>query len=127
MTAGATPADRRELGGYELLYALKSGGMGEVLLGRKVGAGGFEKLVAIKTIRSEFRARDEVRQMFFDEARLVARIGHPAIAQVHDFGEHDGELYLVMEYVEGIRFRALADLAPPPALAARAMAAALRG
>ncbi len=127
MTVRATPAAGRELGGYELLYALKTGGMGEVLLARKVGAGGFEKLVAIKTIRPEYRERDEVRQMFFDEARLAARINHAAVAQVYDFGEHEGELYLAMEYVEGIRFRGLAAMQPEPGIAARAMAAALRG
>lgn len=117
----------RSLGGYDVLLQLKTGGMGEVLLARRKGAGGFEKLAAIKTIRGELRDHEELRRMFLDEAQLLARLGHPGIAQVHDFGEQDGELYLVMEYVEGIRFRQLAALRPPPGVAARAMAAACRG
>ncbi|RMH38862.1 MAG: serine/threonine protein kinase, partial [Deltaproteobacteria bacterium] len=127
MTTTPLPIVGRRLGGYEVLYALKTGGMGEVVLARKVGAGGFEKLVAIKTVRTEYRQRDEVRRMFFDEARLVARLQHPAIAQVLDFGDDGGELYLVMEYVQGVRFGWLRDHRPPPAIAARAVAEALRG
>jgi hypothetical protein len=115
------------LGDYEVLRALKSGGMGEVLLARRRGPAGFERLVAIKTIRPELAAAAAVRVMFLDEAKLLARLGHPAIAQVSDFGEEDGGLYLVMEYVQGIRFRELADRPPPPGIAARAVADAARG
>ena len=39
--------------------------------------------------------------MFVDEARVCARLGHPNIVQVFDFGEQDGELYMAMEYVDG--------------------------
>ena len=39
--------------------------------------------------------------MFVDEARVCARLAHPNIVQVFDFGEHDGELYMAMEYVDG--------------------------
>ena len=72
------------LGELEVLHALKSGGMGDVLLGRRRGPGGFEQLVAIKTIRAELAASEAVRAMFLDEARLLARLTHPAIALVHD-------------------------------------------
>jgi serine/threonine-protein kinase len=117
----------RRLGDYEILAVLEQGGMGEVLLARKLGAGGFEKLVAVKTMRTELSDAESARKMFFDEAQLLARLDHPAIAQVYDFGETDGRLYLVMEYVEGVRFRALRERRPPPAIAARAMAEVCRG
>ena len=65
----------RTLGGYEVLAALKSGGMGDVLLARRVGAHGFEKLVAIKTMRAEFRDRQDARKMFFDEAQKQSGFG----------------------------------------------------
>ena len=68
-----------------------------------------------------------VRAMFLDEAAILARLNHPAIATVHDFGEEGGTLYMVMEYVAGIPFRDLADHAPAPTVVARAIAEACRG
>ena len=114
-------------GAYEIVYELKSGGMGAVLLGRRRGPGAFEQLVAIKTIRPEHAGSQAVRAMFLDEAAILARLAHPGIATVHDFGEEGGTLYMVMEYVAGIPFRELGELRPPPAVAARAIAEACRG
>lgn len=123
----AQASGARTLGDYEILHTIKMGGMGEVLLARKSGTGGFEKLVAIKTIRAEMRDADHARQMFLDEARLLGRLDHPQIAHVHDFGEDDGVLYLAMEYVAGIRFRDLIRRRPGPLVVARAMAQVCRG
>src|SRR5258705_3455559 len=86
-------------GAYEILYELKAGGMGAVLLGRRRGPGRFEQLVAIKTIRPEFATTQSVRAMFLDEAAILARLNHPGVATVHDFGADGGTLYMVMEYV----------------------------
>ncbi|MBA3463294.1 MAG: protein kinase [Deltaproteobacteria bacterium] len=114
-------------GAYEILHELKSGGMGSVLLGRKKGPGNYEQVAAIKTIRAEYASTPAVRAMFLDEAAILARINHPGIATVHDFGEEAGTLYMVMEYVAGNSLRALADASLPPAIAARAIAEAARG
>src|SRR5262249_32968212 len=114
-------------GAYEILYELKTGGMGAVLLGRRRGPGAFEQLVAIKTILADYAQAPAVRAMFLDEAALLARLNHPAIAQVHDFGEQGGALYMVMEYVAGIPFRELMMHGMPPGVAARAIAEACRG
>ncbi|HEX7702729.1 MAG TPA: serine/threonine-protein kinase [Kofleriaceae bacterium] len=114
-------------GAYEILYELKSGGMGAVLLGRRRGPGTFEQLVAIKTIRPEYAQAPAVRAMFLDEAAILARLNHPGIATVHDFGEEGGTLYMVMEYVAGIPLRDLGEHVMPPAIAARAIAEAGRG
>ena len=114
-------------GAYEILHELKSGGMGAVLLGRRRGPGAFEQLVAIKTIRSEYASSPSVRAMFLDEAAIVARINHPVIATVHDFGDQDGTLYMVMEYVAGNSFRSLPARHLSPSVAARAIAEACRG
>lgn len=116
-----------KVGAYEVVHELKSGGMGSVLLGRRRGPGTFEQLVAIKTIRAELASAETVRAMFLDEAAILARLNHPGVATVHDFGEEDGNLYMVMEYVAGIPFRDLGDLRPPPGVAARAVAEACRG
>lgn len=121
---------RTHLAGLEVLAKLSSGGMGEVLLARKRGAHGFEKLLAVKTIRGELARRPDVRAMFLDEARLVARLDHSNIAQVHDFGEEDGALYLAMEFVPGIPLnQLLAQRARPmpPLVAARIAAEVARG
>jgi len=117
----------KRFGAYEILYELKTGGMGAVLLGRRRGPGAFEQLVAIKTIRPEYAQTPAVRAMFLDEAAILARLSHPAIAAVHDFGEDGGTLYMVMEYVAGIAFRDIMEHGLPPAVAARAIAEACRG
>jgi len=114
-----------KFGSYEILYELKSGGMGAVLLGRRRGPGAYEQLVAIKTIRPEYANAPSVRAMFLDEAAILARLNHPGIAHVHDFGEEGGTLYMAMEYVAGVSFRALDDA--PPLIIARAIAEAARG
>jgi serine/threonine protein kinase len=113
--------------GYQLLGELKRGGMGAVYLARRQGAHGFERLVAIKTLLSELAGDSRLQQMFQDEARLMAQLHHPNIAQVYDFGERGGTLFLVMEYVPGISFVELARRRPPAPVAARAIAEACRG
>jgi eukaryotic-like serine/threonine-protein kinase len=117
----------KKFGAYEILHELKSGGMGSVLLARRRGPGTFEQLVAIKTIRPEYASTPAVRAMFLDEAAILARLSHPGIATVHDFGEQDNTLYMVMEYVAGIPFRDLVEHQPPASVVARAIAEACRG
>jgi serine/threonine protein kinase len=117
-------------GGIEVIARLSTGGMGEVLLGRRKGALGFEKLLAIKTIRGDLIERADFRAMFLDEARLVARLDHPTITQVYDFGEEGKLLYITMEYVAGVPLSQLlrAGRAPlPPAVCARLVAETCRG
>ena len=115
------------LGEFEVLHALKAGGMGEVLLARRRGPAGFEQLCAVKTIRPELAATPLVRAMFLDEARLLARLTHPAIAHILAFGEEGGTVYMAMEYVAGEHFRRFAERRPPPAIVCQALASACRG
>ncbi|MEQ8274062.1 MAG: serine/threonine-protein kinase [Deltaproteobacteria bacterium] len=125
--------DREEtlvIQGFDIVTKLSSGGMGDVLLARRKGVHGFEKLLAVKTIRGDLAKREDIRSMFQDEASLVARLAHPAIAQVYDFGEEDGALYLAMEYVPGIALNKLLvkrQRALPPYVAARIIAEVCRG
>ncbi len=116
--------------GLEILTKLSSGGMGDVLLARRRGVHGFEKLLAVKTIRGDLARRNDIRAMFHDEAKLVARLDHPAIAQVYDFGEEDGLLYLAMEYVPGLSLNKLLvkrQRPVPHLIAARIAADVCRG
>ena len=72
---------------YELLCPLASGGMATVWLARMRGKHGFEKLLAVKTIRSELSDDPHFEEMFLDEARIAAKIQHPNVAQIIDLGE----------------------------------------
>lgn len=124
------PEETLVIQGFEILTKLSSGGMGDVLLARRRGVHGFEKLLAVKTIRGDLAKRDDIRKMFNDEARLVARLDHPAVAHVYDYGEEEGSLYLAMEYIPGIPLNKLLvkrQRALPPVVAARIIAEACRG
>src|SRR5450755_3544009 len=100
MTISTNPTPMR-LGPYELLRRLATGGMAEVYLARRAGPHGFQKLMALKRILPQFARDADFVAMFVDEARVCARLGHPNIVQVFDFGEQDGELYMAMEFVDG--------------------------
>jgi len=95
------------LGKYEILDAVGSGGMATVYRGRVAGPMGFEKPVAIKVLHDDAAADEEVVRMFIDEARIGARLSHPNIASVLDFGEADGRYFMAMEYVDGVSLAAL--------------------
>jgi serine/threonine-protein kinase len=75
--------------------------MAEVYLARRAGPHGFQKLVAVKRILPQLARDLDFGAMFVDEARMCARLAHPNIVQVFDFGEHEEELYMAMEYVDG--------------------------
>jgi eukaryotic-like serine/threonine-protein kinase len=100
MSASIHPAPLL-LGPYELLQRIATGGMAEVYLARRAGPHGFQKVVAVKRILPQLAQDPDFVAMFVDEARVCARLAHPNIVQVFDFGEHDGELYMAMEYVDG--------------------------
>ena len=88
-------------GKYQLLTRIASGGMAEVWLARSSSIGGFEKLLAIKRIRSSLCDNQAFVSMFIAEAKLTVRLSHPNIVQVFDFGQVDNDYYMAMEYVEG--------------------------
>lgn len=100
MSASIHPAPLM-LGPYELIQRIATGGMAEVYLSRRAGPHGFQKVVAVKRILPQLAEDSDFVAMFIDEARVCARLAHPNIVQVFDFGEHDGELYMAMEYVDG--------------------------
>jgi eukaryotic-like serine/threonine-protein kinase len=92
---------------YELLGELATGGMATVYLGRLRRAMGFSRLVAIKCMHPQYAKDPSFASMFVDEARLTARLRHPNIVPTLDIVADDGQLLIVMEYVEG---ESLADL-----------------
>jgi serine/threonine-protein kinase len=89
------------LGGYELIHRLAVGGMAEVFLARRTGPDGFEKRVALKRILPHLSDQADFVRMFLDEAKLAARLDHPHIVHIHDFGQDADCYWLAMEYVAG--------------------------
>jgi eukaryotic-like serine/threonine-protein kinase len=92
---------------YELSRCVARGGMGSVWAAKLHGPHGFEKIVAIKTVLPELAGDARVRAMFLDEARLASAIEHRNVAHVLDFLEHEGALYIVLEWIDGIALMAL--------------------
>jgi serine/threonine protein kinase len=99
-----------QFGRYSLLGHLATGGMAEVWLARQLGMQGFEKIVVIKRARPELTDA-ETTELFLDEARLVATLEHPNIAQVYEIGAVNGSYFFVMEYVDGADLRRLIESA----------------
>jgi serine/threonine protein kinase len=93
-------------GRYTLVERLATGGMAEVFKAKIVYAHGFEKLLVIKRILPHLAADKSFVAMFIDEAKLTARLIHPKIVQVTDFGDVAGQYFIALEYVDG--FDALA-------------------
>ncbi len=87
-------------GRYRLEALLGEGGMGVVYRARHVL---IERLVALKLIRPDLRGETHLRAWMLREARAANRVDHAHIVDIHDVGETDeGELYLVMEYLQGV-------------------------
>jgi len=89
------------LGQYQLLKRLGGGGMADVHLARAQLSEGVDKLVALKTVLSQFGPSTPYGSMFLHEARISATLQHPNLVQVFAFGEAQGHPYLAMEYIHG--------------------------
>ena len=99
------------VGPYEIVGLLGAGGMGEVWRARDPRLG---RDVAIKVLPADL-ARDSQRRARLErEARAASALNHPNIVTVHDLGEADGLVYLVLECVEGLSLRELAAAGPLP-------------
>ena len=85
-------------GDYEILEELGAGGMGKVYRARDLT---LERLVALKTLAQQFSSDTSYVQRFLKEARAAARLNHPNIVQIYDFGCVDSVYYLAMEFVDG--------------------------
>ena len=91
----------RVVGRYALYDEIAAGGMATVHFGRLLGPVGFSRTVAIKRLHPQFAKDPEFVSMFLDEARLAARIRPPNVVQTLDVVATQGELFLVMDYIQG--------------------------
>ncbi len=111
------PAEKRALpigkllqGRFEILSHLGSGGMGEVYRARDRS---LDRVVAIKVLPAELAGDSGLRKRFEHEAHASSVLSHPHVCTLHDFGEDDGVVFLVMEHVEGETLQARLRRGPP--------------
>lgn len=109
----------RAIGRYEIEKELAEGGMGMVYAARDPL---MKRRVAIKLLKRGYARNEHLRTRFYREAEAVAKLEHPAIVPVYDFGEHEGQLFFVMRHMPG---GTLYDLLNEGAIPARQVAAAL--
>src|SRR5919197_6632757 len=91
-------AEGEVIAGYTILRSLGSGGMGEVYLAQHPR---LPRRDALKVLSASVCSESEYRQRFNREADIAATLWHPHIAEVHDRGEFNGQIWISMDYVDG--------------------------
>ncbi len=119
--SGFTPPTPEELAArfpqFEILELLGRGGMGAVYKARQRS---LDRLVAVKILPPEVGLDPSFAERFAREAKALARLSHPHIVAIHDFGQVEGQFFLVMEFVDGVNLRQAlraGDIHPAEALA----------
>lgn len=123
------------VGPFDLLAPVGEGGMARVWAARVRATG---QTVALKMLRPELVENVSFQEMFLDEARIASRVRHPNVCATYELGQHDGILYLAMEWIDGPSLMRVLRPGPeegaysprvaiPPRLAARIVADACAG
>jgi serine/threonine-protein kinase len=118
----------RRVGKYTLERPIGRGGMGEVYLATWSGPDGLARQVAVKLVQPTLIASERGRDLFLQEARALAELSHRNIVEVIELGVDGEDLYLVMEYLDGVDLgRLMRAGALPWPVAVYALAEAARG
>ncbi|MBI5883772.1 MAG: serine/threonine protein kinase [Elusimicrobia bacterium] len=99
---GAVPAGGVIAERFQLVRPLGIGGMGVVFLAKDLR---LDREVALKRLRAGMMRSSEAKELFLKEARMLAELRHPRIVEFYGSVEHDGVLYLVLEYIDGDTLR----------------------
>lgn len=94
----ASPGQQLIGGRYELIRLVGVGGMGSVY---QVRDAELDEIVALKTLRREMLEDPGMHERFKNEVKLARRVTHRNVARMFDIGEHEGEKFLTMEFVDG--------------------------
>jgi WD40 repeat protein len=114
---GLPVQERRRFGDYELLEEIARGGMGVVFKARQIS---LDRIVAVKMVLSGHVAGAATLERFRSEAKTAGSLQHSNIVAIHEIGEHEGQPYFSMDYIEGKNLRELLrDGALPAKRAAR--------
>ena len=100
----AAASSTHRIDSYEIQKCLGTGGMGTVYRARDEK---LDRVVALKVMLKDLRSDPAILEAFRKEARAVAKLNHPNIAQIYSFGENEGKPYIAMEYVGGEHFDSL--------------------
>ncbi len=95
-------------GRYLILDHLVDGGMAQINRARFLGEQA-DKIVAIKMVRSQFSQDPEFKKMFMDEIKVTFDLIHPNIVQTYDYGIHNDQLFVAMEYCDGRNLKEYLD------------------
>jgi serine/threonine-protein kinase len=96
---------------FQLMEPLGSGGMAQVWRARDTL---LDRLVAVKFQREGYTRRPDFPERFLREAQALAKLSHPNLVSVFDFGVQDGRYYMVMELVEGVDLKNYLQRLPKP-------------
>ncbi len=90
------------IGGYRILRRLATGGTSDVLLARAEGPHGFGRTVVLKKLLAQYQNDPQFERMFAREAAAYARLSHPSIVKLYDFFSLEGQLVMVIEFIDGL-------------------------
>ena len=93
----------RTVSHYRILDLIGQGGMGLVYRAEDIVLG---RPVALKFLPRGLETLEAERARFLQEARAASSLNHPNVCTVHEIAEHEGQLFIVMEFVEGVTLRA---------------------
>jgi eukaryotic-like serine/threonine-protein kinase len=97
--AAATP---EKVANYRIIRRIATGSTSDVLLARADGPHGFERVVVLKILLPNHRHNPAFERLFAAEAAAYACLAHPSIVRLFDYLSDDGQLVLVLEYVDGL-------------------------
>jgi len=87
---------------YKILEKLGEGGMGEVFKAQDTK---LDRFVALKFLPSELTSSEDDKARFIQEAKAASAMNHPNVCTIHSIDEYNGQLFIVMEYIEGTTLR----------------------